>query len=382
MKNKTRNIYPGGNTPYGFYSYYNYILPQSEAKKIFCIKGGPGSGKSTMMKRIGEYFAARNEKVDFLWCSSDPASLDGILLRNRGIAIVDGTAPHIVDPENPGAVDVIVNMGEYWDEKGIRENKDEIMECNQRIKTLFDYAYGYLRCAGQQYSFMSEIIDKRITYEEIRECQNQIRIKLDSVTALKRAENRVKKDMIMGRDEAAGKVRRFFASAITPEGIISHIDSIVSDIDKVIILEVPKGFRTEKLLGPVSQRLRDAGFDVEEYYCPMMPDKKIEHLVCQEAGVAVTCANEYHFTDPENIRGKAMEIKLDLYEGEPHDKISDKILSHLESSSRENISKAVEILKSAKKNHDVLESYYISNMDFGKIEVLKRRIISSVEKEI
>ena len=29
MEGKVRNLYPGGNTPHGFYSYYNYILPQS-----------------------------------------------------------------------------------------------------------------------------------------------------------------------------------------------------------------------------------------------------------------------------------------------------------------------------------------------------------------
>lgn len=40
MKGHIRNIFPGGNTPQGFYSYYNDILPQRKAEKIFCIKGG------------------------------------------------------------------------------------------------------------------------------------------------------------------------------------------------------------------------------------------------------------------------------------------------------------------------------------------------------
>ena len=93
MKGDQRNIYPGGNTPRGFYSYYNYILPQRKAEKIYCIKGGPGSGKSTLMKKTGEYFLEKGEDVDYLWCSSDPDSLDGILLPDRGVAVIDGTAP-------------------------------------------------------------------------------------------------------------------------------------------------------------------------------------------------------------------------------------------------------------------------------------------------
>ena len=34
MKGHIRNIFPGGNTPQGFYSYYNDILPQRKAEKI------------------------------------------------------------------------------------------------------------------------------------------------------------------------------------------------------------------------------------------------------------------------------------------------------------------------------------------------------------
>ena len=67
MKGHIRNIFPGGNTPQGFYSYYNDILPQRKAEKIFCIKGGPGTGKSTLMKEVGNHFAEQGEDVDFLW---------------------------------------------------------------------------------------------------------------------------------------------------------------------------------------------------------------------------------------------------------------------------------------------------------------------------
>ena len=83
MKGHIRNIYPGGNTPEGFYSYYNYILPQRKAEKIFCLKGGPGVGKSTFMKEIGKYFSEKGEDVDLLWCSSDADSLDGVVLKSR-----------------------------------------------------------------------------------------------------------------------------------------------------------------------------------------------------------------------------------------------------------------------------------------------------------
>lgn len=380
MKKNTRNIYPGGNTPYGFYSYYNYILMQKEAKKIFCIKGGPGSGKSTLMRYIGEYFSDKGENVDFFWCSSDPSSLDGILLKDRKTAMIDGTAPHVIDPVNPGAVDEIINMGEFWDEKGIRKNRNDILKCGENISGLFDYAYGYLKCARQYHIFMSQIIDKYITGDELREYESQIGLKLDSVSLLKRAESRKKKDMALGRKGSAGNVRKFFASAITPEGVISHIDSIIKDMEKVIVIEAPLGFRTERLLSPVSERLRGAGFEVEEYYCPLFPDEKTEHIVCPEARLAITCSNDYHTVADEKVDGKVMKVRIGCEEC-IRDKTTEKILKYVKKAGHENILNAVEMLKSAKEQHDILESYYIPNMDFDRIEKFKKIIADRIESE-
>ena len=48
---KERHLFPGGNTSKGFYSFYRYVLSQDDAKRILCIKGGPGTGKSQLMKK-------------------------------------------------------------------------------------------------------------------------------------------------------------------------------------------------------------------------------------------------------------------------------------------------------------------------------------------
>lgn len=95
-KGKIRHMFPGGNTSYGFFSYYDYILPQDEAERIFCIKGGPGVGKSTFMKKIGEQFLSMGYDVEFMHCSSDSDSIDGVVIPAKKTALLDGTAPHVV----------------------------------------------------------------------------------------------------------------------------------------------------------------------------------------------------------------------------------------------------------------------------------------------
>lgn len=89
-------MFPGGNTAVGFFSYYDYILPQEDAERIFVIKGGPGVGKSTFMKKAGRVFVKKGYDVEYMHCSSDPESLDGIVIPDLKAAMLDGTAPHVV----------------------------------------------------------------------------------------------------------------------------------------------------------------------------------------------------------------------------------------------------------------------------------------------
>ena len=62
-------------------------------------------------EKIGEAMLQEGHDVDFMHCSSDNSSIDGIVVRDKKIAIIDGTASHVVDPINPGAVDSIIHFG-------------------------------------------------------------------------------------------------------------------------------------------------------------------------------------------------------------------------------------------------------------------------------
>lgn len=92
---KVKHLFPGGNTSLGFFSYYSDIIMQEEAERLIIIKGGPGVGKSTFMKKIGEAMLQKGYDVEFLHCSSDNNSLDGIKIPELNVAFIDGTSPHV-----------------------------------------------------------------------------------------------------------------------------------------------------------------------------------------------------------------------------------------------------------------------------------------------
>ena len=88
----------GANSPVGFYSLYSELLSPETANAIYILKGGPGCGKSTLMRRVAQQAVQAGETVEYILCSGDPDSLDGVVLPRLGAALVDGTAPHGTAP--------------------------------------------------------------------------------------------------------------------------------------------------------------------------------------------------------------------------------------------------------------------------------------------
>ena len=88
----------GANSPSGFYSLYSELLPPETARAIYILKGGPGCGKSTLMRKIGARMEQEGLETEYILCSGDPDSLDAVILPQKAVAVVDGTAPHGVVP--------------------------------------------------------------------------------------------------------------------------------------------------------------------------------------------------------------------------------------------------------------------------------------------
>ena len=84
----------GANSPAGFYSLYDELIDPAEAEGIYILKGGPGCGKSTLMRQVAQRAEDAGLRVEYIPCSGDPDSLDGVILPEKKVALVDGTAPH------------------------------------------------------------------------------------------------------------------------------------------------------------------------------------------------------------------------------------------------------------------------------------------------
>ena len=144
-----KKYFAASNTESGFVSYFaqNFRL---RADRSYIIKGGPGTGKSRLMREMGAAFENAGGDVEYYYCSSDPSSLDGLFVNVNGdkIAVMDGTAPHSEDIVSAGVVDNIIDLGRFWDAKMLRQRRYEIDAWAAEKKRAYTSAYRALASYG------------------------------------------------------------------------------------------------------------------------------------------------------------------------------------------------------------------------------------------
>ena len=78
----TFSSFMGANSPIGFCSFFEEIYNPYKNHHPYIIKGGPGTGKSTVMKKVARKAEEKGYDTELIYCSSDPSSLDGIIVKN------------------------------------------------------------------------------------------------------------------------------------------------------------------------------------------------------------------------------------------------------------------------------------------------------------
>lgn len=339
------------NTSAGFVSFADNFL--KDAERVYILKGSPGCGKSTFIKRIGNELLQEGFSVDFVNSPTDSNSIDGIFVHDVGVAIVNGTAPGVIDPKYPGAIDRLLDFGEFWDMDYLRNNKEEIKKYFDEIEVQYKELFKYLKNA--------KLIHDRWEKEYL--------IGMDFNKAEEITTGLIKK-ILKEKKEFTGKEWHRFSGAMTPQGNINFYASLTNNIKNRYIVKGRPGTGKSTMTRRIAKAALDAGYNVEYYHCAFDPDS-IDMIIIPELSFAILDGTAPHVFDPGEL-----DNLVDMFECIDTDTVNehDDPIKSIEKEYADEIGKAKKVYGKIKELNDKLEGYYINATDFNDVNALRIRI--------
>ena len=165
-----RQCFAASNSCEGFRNYYGEVFAHTRVDRLYVIKGGPGTGKSHFMRVVARRARQRGYTVTEYLCSSDPASLDGLVLYREGaptVGVIDGTPPHGYEPALPGAREDILNLGAFWDSRSLVGQREAIAALAERKTAAYANAYAALSAAGRMDAVADALTAPCVSHDRI-----------------------------------------------------------------------------------------------------------------------------------------------------------------------------------------------------------------------
>lgn len=345
----------GANTPLGFRSYFESACPVSDGWNVYIIKGGPGTGKSTLMKRLCSEAQKQGITCELIYCSSDPSSLDGVILPELKSAIFDGTAPHIMEPVYPGACENIINLGTAWSRAGLRSQRDDIISLSRQCSAHHAQAGRFLSCADSFRKNTAALSAENIDYGRIV-----------------RTADRLINKYIGKVEKSQGSEQIRLLSAVTPLGIKLFSDTAALLCDDIVPIKDQFYAPAAALMAELRERLLGKGCDVIICRCSQSPDS-IDHIIIPERRLAFSICSSFHTLDCTERSIHTERFMSADFVSQSRQRIS---------FNRKNIASFTDLaaaeMRRAKTVHDKLEQCYISAMNFDAVEETAQKVCREI----
>ena len=360
----------GSNTKSGFRGFYGEAT--ADLDRVYLLKGGAGTGKSSLIKKVLKRGVDCGYKCESWHCSGDPNSLDGAYISDLGVAVIDATSPHAVEPSIPVVKDGIINLLQYADRHKLAGYRTVLEKLANNKKECYMCGYEHLNIAychlTQNKRCVSSSMNDGLIVSRARDFALDILSELRCLNDVTESEvydsdNTSMAEKIEGQSECKCSVSRRFFRAITPDGIVMYEDHLLNKNIWHIKGEVAS---VDLFLKTALDVIRERGEDklpVTIFYNPL-DIGIIDGFIVGDT--AVVC--EINKTDG------AMVYDLRWYEGD-FDKYA---VSRAKMKMKEEIDVAVDYFAKARSVHLGIERYYISAMDFDGINCMTDKLLEEI----
>ena len=337
--------FAASNSAEGFCSYYPRCFDAERIQRVYAVKGGPGTGKSFFLRAVAEAGEALGWDCEYIYCSSDPDSLDGVILTGEGhcVALADATAPHVYEPSLPGAREEIVDLGAFWDCKKLEARTEEIRRCNLEKSKAYQRAYRFLRSVGETARAIDE---QMLPY-----------IKKDAIV-------RFAEKQMRGIPEGEGyRIAPALIASVGMKGWVC-LDSYAANADRVVWIKDYHGTAQHMMqaLGELAVQKR---LSVRISHDPICPEKTDGLFLCESKTAFLILHEERKKTEEKavDMRRFAETARMQSVR---------RTVRNLERMREAMLASALDEMARVREWHFQLEAIYSAAMDFAKKEAFTK----------
>lgn len=357
---KIKNYFACGNTARGFFSLYDGVL--EDLNKVFILQGGPGTGKTTLMKKVGEIWAEKGYAIDYIHSPIDNESIDGIKILGLQVGIVNGTAPNHIVPKALGAIEEYINLGEACDAEKLSIEKGRLVQFNKEIQQYLNQAYSVFAEALRVHDDWEKIYIENMDFEKADGLTKKlISLFFGNASLNKKAD-----------------VKHRFLGAATPIGAVDYVPNLTEDVPKRYFIKGRPGSGKSTMLKKIAAEGQNRGFDVEIYHCGFDPHS-LDMIIFRELGITIFDSTAPHEYFPSREGDEIIDVYGSIISIGTDEIFADKI-EVLSKQYKDNMKKAISHLAEAKSLRDEVKSIYTDAIDFNTLNTLTEKVQKEIEK--
>lgn len=337
-KPDVRHYFAEGITNRGYIS----LLPNmmSEWERTYVLMGGPGTGKSTLIKMIGLELVDRGYEMDFLRSARDPDSIAGLLLRRLNIAMLDLYEVAPLKWRAPGVIEQFIDLTAYCDVRKLEQERRRLCELEKSMTQAQQWISEVLA-----EEFGGKIREKAYGTMEKGDGGRPWLRDIDASGLFKDASGPWPKVHDALRKLQKSATHSFFLHGMDHEGWLNLAPHYLADYDQIRL----EGEETSEAMDWVLREAECLGQVIDIVLHPLYPDEIIG-IVFPERNLAIWQGSPEQLSDQGLGRPFSNQLK--------------------------------EALVQAQSLRDLIKSIYMNVIDFNQVDKLREELLNRVLRDM
>lgn len=332
--------------------------------KIFVLAGPQGTGKSTVLRQLADRLSGDGRHVQYFHSPLRPEELDGLILSELKVGIIDGRVYGGLSEREAGEIEVI-DLGEAFDSRLLPpDHADRIADLAGEQDRAFAKAY-------ETFAAALRIHDEWEKYY------------IESMDFAKA--NQIVEDLIQdlyagheGETPTAG--RHLFFGAATPKGAFDFIQSLTAHLERRIFIKGRPGSGKSTMLKKLAAAAEQKGIEVQIFHCGLDPNS-LDMLIFPQLGTAIFDSTAPHEYFPDRDGDEILDMYALTMAPGTDEAFADEVAA-IKARYSAKMKEATSFLAAAEAIDSQIRAYYAAATNFLVVEQLQLQLQDELNKRI